>query len=225
MTTIRDDFNRSDQTNLGAATLSSVSQGWSWSSGDLEVSGAGRMDIVSNQAKQLSGAVLCSVRAETDLASNDNYAQASIYVWGTELQDGSGVCCRMSGGTGPSFYMAYLFNPTGGVGNERVLLYKNTGAQNFVQLGSNEPVSVSLPDTLKIEAVGTAIKTYFNGTQCTNASASDSAVTTGKRAGFRLGGGGAAARIHDDFEAGDVGGGGGPAGKPWNHYSQMRRMA
>ena len=191
-----DNFNRADSVgNLGTSA-----EGWSWSSADnLETGGAGGCSLLSNQATQGIASILVAVRAEVDLATDDNYAQADVVQVGTA--DGHGVCCRMSTGTGPSYYLAYIRS------DSFFGLYKNTGGQNFVELASTTVSISSLPVRLKVQAVGTSIKAYWGSTELT---ATDSAITTGKRGGFRFGAGGGTTRIFDNFEMGDVAVGGPP---------------
>ncbi len=190
---INDTFNRGDGGLVGS------SDGfWSWSNGNLEtVSGSSgnAVSVVSNQCKQGNAGSIVSVRAEQDLTNDDNYAQMSIITRGTG--DGCGVYCRASTGTNPAYYIAYLIEAS-----DNVQLYKNTGGASFTQLGSNVAVTVSLPNTLRVEAIGTAIKVYWDGVQ--KISVTDSSITTGKRAGMRVGSGGSTQRIVDGFRAGDA---------------------
>ncbi len=154
------------------------------------------MDIVSFQAKELTAALACCVRAEQSFSTDDNYAEALIVARGTGA--GEGVCCRMSNdAVGPTYYMAYLLDAS-----DNVQLYKNTGGSNFVQIGSNAPVTVSLPQVLKVSASGGTIKAYWNGVEVL--SVSDSTLTTGKKSGLRTGGAGVTRRIYGNFQAGDL---------------------
>lgn len=178
---INDDFTRANQTNLGAASVSGVSQGWSWSTGDVESGNSTSINILSNQAaKETGSSSPCVVRAEIDASSSDNSCSINIVARGITA-GGIGPYCRLSSGAGPSGYLAYLLSTS-----DTVQLYKNTGGTSFTQIGSDSAVTVSLPDDLKVEAIGTAIKSYYNGVQCVNASATDSGVTTGLRVGMRM---------------------------------------
>ncbi len=190
---INDTFNRAD----GVLVVSSDGS-WSWSAGNIETangSSANAVQVVSNQCKQNNAASLVSVRAEVDLTNDDNYAQISVVVRGDT--QGTGVYCRAATGTNPAYYLAWIDAST-----DNVQLYKTTGGGTFTQLGSNASVTVSLPQTLRIEAIGTAIKVYWDGVQ--KISVTDSSVTTGKRAGMRFGAPGSTLRIVDNFRAGDA---------------------
>lgn len=66
-TTITDSFNRADADPLGSS-----SEGWSWT----EVNGD--LDIVSNEAKGMSVATNSRGRAESDLSSDDHYAEIDM---------------------------------------------------------------------------------------------------------------------------------------------------
>ena len=191
MPTISDNFTRSDQSNLGTSA-----EGWSWTTGDLEVGGAGRFDIVSNGAQGASGTAVI-VRAEIDLGSSDNSASVDVLVLGTAGGSGAvDVCCRMSSGAAgaTTFYMAQLLD------NGTLQLYRNLGGTSYAQLGSNVSVSVaSLPQTLKVEAIGSSIKAYWAGVL--QISATDTTITTGLRAGMRQAGATSVSRRLDNFIA------------------------
>lgn len=190
-----DNFNRADQTNLGTS-----SEGWSWSTGDLEIASGGHCDVSANRAIGLNLTQLCTGRAEVDLSTPDNYAQITIVQLGsTGTSDGMGVACRMSGGTGPSYYLAYVLDS-----GTTLRLYKNTGVQAFTQLGSDVTIAGPLPKILKVQAVGTTIKAFWDGVE--RISVTDSSITTGLRGGFRYGGPSSIPRLFDNFEMGDVGG-------------------
>lgn len=207
MTTITDDFNRVDQSGLGTAA-----GGWSWSANVESNSPPGNeAGIVSNRAQDVS-AYPVSVRAEIDLATDDNYAQMTIVDRGAG--DTNGVICRESTGIDPSYYLAILLDDS-----DAVAIFKNTGGINFALIGSFVGVTVSLPQIIKVQAVGTTVKCFWDGVEVI--SETDSEITTGKRAGMRFGSAGV--RTFDNFEAGDVGGA--SAGKPMHYYNQQRRLA
>lgn len=190
---IGDTFNRAD------ASLGTSSDGtFVWSPGNLEIvsgSSGNQATIVSNQCKQGDAASIVSIRADVALTNDDNYAQITVVTRGTG--DGCGVYCRASTGTNPSYYIAYLPEAS-----NNVQLYKNTGGASFTQLGSNVAVTVSLPQTLRVQAIGTTIKVFWDGVE--KISVTDSAITTGTRTGIRIGAGGTTRRVVDDFRAGDA---------------------
>ena len=185
MASYLDSFNRADQAGLGTS-----SQGtWSWSTNILDI---GQINIVSNQAKQQNGTLTGIHRAQIDLASSDNYAQALIVNRGTNASSNAGVCCRFGTNT---FYLAL-------VSQNSVSLFRYSSS-TYTQIGSTATVTVSLPQVIRVEAVGSSIKAYWNGVLVV--SGTDSIITTGLRGGLRMGGsGGGTQCIVDDFKMGDL---------------------
>lgn len=173
-TTITDDFNRGDSTNLGA--------NWTEIDGDLS--------IISNQiGPTVDGGV---ARHDTALSSDDHYSQVEV----TDNPDGSsrqGSLTRKDN-TGTLTYYRVVLRGT----NNQVQMHKII-ADSGTQLGSNTAVSVSIPDTIKLESDGSTQTCYWNGES--KISETDSAISGNLYCGVTHGLTGKS----DDFEAADLG--------------------
>ena len=169
--TITESFNTADSDILGP-TLS-----WTELSGDW--------DVVSNQAKCLTNGV---ARADSDLASDDVYAQVEIP---TPSASGDGPICRKDDSATLTFYHARLNSVP------QAQLFKFV-AGTATQLGATVGITRAAPDTVKVEADGSTIKCYYNGAE--KISATDTAITANTRAGIR----GFRNGIVDNFEAADL---------------------
>lgn len=172
MTTFADDFNRADSTNLGA--------GW------VEVSGD--WSIVSNQLSPGTAGGTILLRAATDAATDDNFAQTTIAATAAASQ---GVACR----TNANLSTGYL--------------WRNNGTSwDLFTLGTftllaTYTAAAAPGDVMKVQAVGSTIKGYVNGVE--RASVTDTTYATGKSSGIRAES--TSALRFDDFSSGDVGGG------------------
>lgn len=136
MTSITDDFNRADSTNLGA----------NW----VEVSGD--WSIVSNQLSSGSAGGTIILRAATAMATNDHSAQVTIAATAAVSH---GVWCR---GTS-TLTSGYLWRNDGSSWN----LFSVVGG-SFTSIGSFAGAAVA-GDVAKVQAVGTTIKGFVNGIQ------------------------------------------------------------
>ena len=176
-TTITDNFNRADADALGSS-----SEGWSWTET------AGDIDIVSNEA--LIQATEASARAESDLSSDDHYAQVVI----TEHANDPGVNCRFNPAASNTYYHWRL---EGDPGNNLQLFQRVTGT--FTQEGSDVVDSSSAPYTLKVSADGSTIKGYIGGVE--KISETNVNITGYLRTGIR---GNGIGDTYNDFEAADL---------------------
>ncbi|WP_392971172.1 hypothetical protein [Streptomyces sp. LN245] len=170
MTTFTDDFNRAN----GAP-------GANW------VDATGLWAIVSNQLSSGTVGGTIVIRAATAMATNDNSAQVTIAATAAVSH---GVWCR--GNTG--FTSGYLFRNDGTGWS----LFSVVGG-SFTSIGSYAVAAVA-GDVAKVQAVGSAIKCYINGTL--RISVTDTAVTTGASVGLRAES--TSALRFDDFTAADV---------------------
>ena len=171
MTTFTDDFNRSNSTNLGA--------GW------VEVSGD--WSIVSNQLSSGSAGGTIILRAAGGMATSDHYAQVTI---ATTTAASHGVWARGNS----NISQGYLWRNDGTSWN----LFSVVGG-SFTSIGSFAGAAAN-GDVAKVQAVGSTIKGYVNGTQ--RVSVTDTAVTTGTSVGLRAES--TSALRFDDFTAADV---------------------
>ena len=202
-TTITDDFNRAD-----ANPISTGSFAWT----DV---GGGDWEIVSNVARQsTSGVTLRASRAESDLSSADHYAQCDLVNSNQGTARGGGPCARFASAA-ETYYIAALQ----GDGDMR-LAKMVTGTRT--DLGTSDTQAFTVPETVRVEINGTTLKRYFDGSEVE--SITDSAISSNTRTGIAAGsaGGSTAKTEVDDFEAEDLGGGGGsniPAIR--NHLRQL----
>lgn len=171
MTTFADDFNRANNTDLGA--------GW------VEVSGD--WSIVSNQLSPGAAGGTIILRAAGAMASNDNYAQATI---AATTAASHGVWCRGNS----NISSGYLWRNDGTSWN----LFSVVGG-SFTSIGSFAAAAAP-GDVAKVQAVGSTITAYVNGIQ--RVSVTDTGVTTGTSIGIRSESSGSIK--FDDFSAGDV---------------------
>ncbi|MFC9497658.1 hypothetical protein [Streptomyces sp. NPDC056982] len=171
MTSFSDDFNRADNTALGANWVE-VTGDWSISSNRLSPGAAGGTIIL---------------RAAAAMASSDHYAQATIAATAVASH---GIWCR--GNT--TLTSGYLWRNDG----SNWTLFAVIGG-SFVSIGSYAAAAAA-GDVAKVQAVGTTIKGYVNGTQ--RVSVTDTGVATGTSVGVRSES--VAALRFDDFSAADI---------------------
>lgn len=170
--------------DFNRADASSLGANWT----DL----SGNFQIVSNEARSKNNGVFDSVLWNANSFGADQYSQ----VKDTTVTNYFGPCCRHDGtavGSGDTHYFIY----TGGA----QLLKRVAGAQT--QIASFSAPSANT--TVKVEANGTTIAAYYGGVS--QASVTDGSIASGSVGlwGCNAGAGG------DDWEGGDIGGGGGGA--------------
>jgi hypothetical protein len=166
-TTIQDDFNRED--DYGA--LSASAEGWPWS----EQTGFG---IVGEAATFITGAAMG--RAETDLSSDDHYAQVDIVTMPSiglivrattdNVFDGTNSYYSYVAGTSPT-------NPT--------RLYKTVNNSTLAIDGGGGVggASIDAGKTLRLQCDGSTLTGYVDGQQ--SIQITDTAVTGNLRCGLR----------------------------------------
>ncbi len=148
------------------------------------------------------GTARSSARCNTALSSSDNYCQAVCSVTSVTTTRIGGPCCRYSG----SAETSYSALQAGGASNQGVLRPYKTVAGAMTALGTGTTQDQAA--TKKIQANGTTLDTYQNGVSVE--SITDSAIATGLHCGVMWNNVTATILLYDNFEAGDVGGGGGP---------------
>lgn len=189
-TTYQDTFDRADSSGLGTSsggqTWSNVSFSW---------------NVVSNKAHAGSNGALS--RLDADLSSADHYAQADFE---TTSDAFVGPAVRFSS-SGATLYVGYSRNTLGGV----------SGTNRIVKIVAGTTTSLSQTNTGGAFASGT-IQTEVNGsslTQYRDASITvgpitDTSITGNLRTGLKEAGPFSATDVKaDNFEAADLGGGGG----------------
>ena len=179
---IGDTFVDSDATDLDAHTATGPNGGFGWAEQ------AGDTDIMSNEAVvQVTEA---SARAESDLDSDDHYAEMVI----TNHSNDPGVNCRFNPAVSNTYYHWRL---EGDPGNNLQLFQRITGS--FTQIGSNVADSSSTPYTLRVSADGSTIKGLLGGVE--KISETNGNISGFLRAGFR---GNGVGDSFDNFEAADL---------------------
>jgi hypothetical protein len=192
-TTLTDDFNRADSTNLGAD--------WTETAGDAS--------IASNQLAASS--FPAEIRHTSNLSSADHYSQCALVVL-PATNDGAGPLARFSAAASDTFYVSD-FQDNVGAPTSRCTTYKRiTGT--YTLIAGPTGVTFSLPDTAKIECNGSTIKAYFNGAEVH--SVTDSGISGNLRTGLRIGAT-STARL-DDFEAADLAAAGDAVPVCWAQY-------
>ncbi|MFI6639935.1 hypothetical protein [Streptomyces sp. NPDC050504] len=175
MTSFSDDFNRADSTALGA--------GW------VEVSG--NWSIVSDQLSPGTDSGTVILRASGAMDSSDHYAEIVI---ATPRVASMGVCCRGNAG----FTTAYLLRHDGGTNLSLFSVVDNT----FDVRGAHV-TAIAPGDVLRIQAVGSTIKGFLNGSEVI--SVVNSSVPSGTGVGLRSGTPSTGGEIrYDSFSAADV---------------------
>lgn len=157
----------------------------------------GSWKIVSNRAAPGSGGDCMSLWAGGSVG-NDHYSQAYAAVVSSDAYTGLGV--RMSSGKA----YAWQMSSSGGE-------YFFANGAGYVEFGARSTVVVST-DTVKLEANGNSITCYLNGAPTFGGTVTDSSIPTG---GVGLYGfDSASSSAYDNWEGGDIGGGGGGTDQP-----------
>lgn len=182
-TTITDNFNRAD------GAIGSSSEGWSWTA----VTGA--WNIVSNEVEG-TGANR-TARAETDLSSSDHYSQVDIAST-TANARGGGAACRFDSAAN-TCYIARVETATGAA-NDVYRIAKIVAAV-LTELGTGVTSEYSAPDTVRIDANGSAISFDLNGVL--QESITDTAISSGTRCGMFADSGATTTKL-DNFSAADL---------------------
>ncbi len=181
-TTITESFNKADSGTLGPDL--------SWT----EINGA--WEVFSNQAASEGINSVELARADTDLSSADHYGQVIVtFLGGGTARLGGAARIQTADGTTITCYYADLRN-NDVLELEKVVSGTDTELADTAQ-------TVSLPDTVKVQADGSTIKSFFNGSEVD--SVTDTAITGNLRAGLMSrNGGNADGSRGDDFEAADL---------------------
>lgn len=171
-TTLTESFNTADSATLGpdlAWTEYSVNGGAPSSSDEFEV--------VSNACACDQARSVGSTAVEgSDLSSDDHYAQLSI----TAIASGAtnvqiGPCCRHSS-NGLEIYGARALQI-----NDTYEVFKIVSG-TFTGLDSAAAITISAPQTAKVQASGSTLTAHYDGVQTHNFT--DTAITTHTRAGI-----------------------------------------
>lgn len=144
--TVTDSFTDSDSTSLDAHTGESGT--WAEVVGDWQ--------ILSNEADS-DGTFKGSARLEVDLSSDDHDAQITIAAYDATNGQG-GVCCRFNTDASPNqdYYKVFSL-----ADDTMQIIRVNDGTFNF--LDSPGAAVENAPDDYKIEADGSDLRSWFNG--------------------------------------------------------------
>lgn len=172
---------------------------------------AGSFAIQSNSLRPSAAATESGARWSGDSFSADQYAQCLIV--GTEAGRSIGVAVRVSTSGAQTWYGVYLSSST------IAQFFKNV-AGTWTQLGS-DITGWANGQTMRIEAEGTTIRVLRNGVQV--ASATDSAIANGAPGvgGWHS----STTSLIDDWEGGNLGGGGGANLPAILHHLQQQGIA
>jgi hypothetical protein len=172
-TTINDDFVRTNADALGTATVASVGQGWSWT----EV--VGDTDIVSNQAKTMDTAATNSNRAETDLSTDDHYAQILCVSVASTRRMGPAI--RFNAAT-TTFY-AGLTDSDAGIGHNHWAIHKMVeGTETFDLATNGTGWAAPSSNTLKLQIDGSSLELFQDSVS--KVTLTDTSITGNLRTGF-----------------------------------------
>jgi hypothetical protein len=183
MTTITDNFNRAN------GSIGSSSEGWSWTA----VSGT--WTISGNAASKTANVdTLEFIRAESDLASSDHYAQAKALPASRYF---GGPCVRYSSSAN-TCYMHYMDSTVAKVA--KIV----AGAQTDL---ATLTCSYAQNSVYKTDVSGTTIEVFKDGVSA--GSTTDSSIASGTRTGLSTyyNATEAGSSHWDDFQAADAGGG------------------
>lgn len=195
-TLLTESFNKADADTLGP-DLS-----WTELQGDI--------DVVSNEARSTTLGGIALARADSDLATDDHYVQASITNSATQAGDAlAGVVARKNSSATLTMYQL-----GGNWASDFVRLQKIVGGTTTT-LGSDYAVTLNSATyyLFYLSCNGSALVGKIDGTQ--THSLTDTAITANLRCGIR--GVKATSGYHawDSFEAGDI-----AVGNPWHYYAQ-----
>lgn len=176
---ISDNFNRADNTNINTSAPFT----WAAANGSLSI-----FNILSNQLRFTGDpSINDTIRAEVDLAAADHFAQVTLVT--NDAGINAGVCCRFASASFTCY--AYIYHA-----NTAYTLYSISGG-TFTQLGTGT-LTRAANDVVKIQASGSSIKCFLNGTL--DISVTDSSITTGVRTGILAGFSSSPMQL-DDFSA------------------------
>lgn len=190
MTTLTDSFDRTDQEDLGTS-----SEGWSWT----RINGiSNSVDIVTNKAQTSGLADGPLYRADSDLASDDHYAQAIVSATSEANPALVGVACRM-----PSTATNTAYRAEARFDNDTFRLSKIVSGSETSLAAPATTFSVGNSYTVKVQADGSTIKSFLGGIEVS--SVTDESISGNVRCGIRGDKHTTGVVTWDDFEAADLG--------------------
>lgn len=184
-TVVSDNFTRSDE-ELGA------SSDWTEVVGDWEV--------VSNEVQYIgpTGGIQAAARYEQDLSSDDMYSEHTITSNDTTEGSQGGSLCRFNSSANTNYGVSTHQDSPTLIG---LRAFKRVSGSR-TNLDSDQSVTFNIPETIRIEADGSTIRTYLNGIK--KHDFTDTSITGYTRAGLHARQQDAATVTLDNFEAGDL---------------------
>ena len=152
--------------------------------------------VTDNEADmRTTGGSARSARAESDLSSDDHYAQIDVTALGSGANGAlRGSACRFAAAA-ETLYTAFLYQL-----NDNIYLQKYIdGVETNLD---NHAVALSIPDTVKVQADGTTIKAFFNAGE--EISLTDPSISGNLRCGLTGYSDGDYNARQDNFEAADL---------------------
>jgi hypothetical protein len=193
-TTLTESWTHADASDISA------DQTWTEVTAALQIAGNG-VTIEPNKGS------VGMARCEADLSSSDHYCQLEQSVGGTSVFYYWAPCARFSS-SDKTCYLAMQQGGTGAVGIRRIAKF----SANWTMLGSGTS-GVSVTDASKIVCNGSSISVYSAGTLLETIT--DTTIAGNTRGGIYVTGNSLTWKV-DNWEAGDLGGGGG--GSPMTPY-------
>lgn len=184
------------------ADSSSLTSSQTWSEPE------GNIDIVSNVAQTQSNNIVASGRLESDVSSDDNYAEVDMNLAASSTNLGI-VICRFSSSAVTGYALRRFY--TGTLAKYRI---EKIVSGTTTSLSSEITTAFSMPETWKIQAQtngsGTDLTAYLNGSSVLTHNEATTSISTGKRGGIRAYRTNSAyTNEFDNFTISDIGGGGG----------------
>lgn len=180
-------FNQADSTTLGPDLT------WTETANDLQTVG-NRCRVVTTTNATVEA------RAESDLATNDNYAQFTVVTMNNAAanENAASACCRFQSGARTHYMSRVIITTTGGI--TRILARRVAGTSANITSDTGAFVA---GDILRCEAQGSTIRYRRNGVGIF--SSTDTNIATGLRGGLSLTSNTNAGDVEvDTFEMGDL---------------------
>jgi hypothetical protein len=159
---------------------------------------AGDIDIVSNKAQSVTLDTQVVARANSDLATNDQYVQATVDVSEAAAGASVGLILRKDSSATLTFYLVVA-----SYSSDQVFIIKQIGGSNTTLATVSFALTAGTPIVLRGEVVGDNLRLLVNSVLV--ATAADTAIATGLRTGIRGNKSTSGSVTWSAFEAGDLG--------------------
>jgi hypothetical protein len=157
----------------------------------------GTWDVTGGQCRNNSGSgVVADARAESDLSSDDHYAQVIISQSPSGASRGCGPATRFAAAARTYYFILMEAEAT-----DTIEIWKSAAAV-LTSLAGPTGFTESLPDTFRLEVDGSDLDALANGASIVTVT--DTAITGNTRTGLHGQSGGATKCLYDTFEAADL---------------------